>query len=164
MESKTSFQYLQLIASRQRVVREGSVSSEGNKFLCVGVKNQKLYINTEYIGEIIMDVAPSPVGHSAVWLEGLVKVQGEIYSAVNIGTFLNDSKTNTGSYTVALSPQYNNIALIIDTLLGLHSIDTSGDVSKNKFIDVYQAGKEEINVLSVNRLLASPEFKDISIF
>lgn len=164
MESKTSFQYLQLIASRQRVVREDSVSGEGNKFLCVGIKKQKLYINTGYIGEIIMDAAPSPVGHSAVWFEGLVKVQGEIYSAVNIGAFLNDAKTNTGSYTIALSPQYNNIALIVDSLLGLHTIEMSGEITKNKFTDVYQAEEEEINILSIKRLLSSPEFRNISIF
>ncbi len=166
MASLKAFQQLQELTKKTKVEKNIAIISETRKtFLSVGIDQKKIYIDTIDVGEVMHQVKASLVGHTASWFKGLVKVQGDIYSLIDISPFLETAPVSEkSSYVVALSQQYNNVALIVDNLFGLQSVEEIKDKKEEGYLDIYQTEKGEIHVLALKRLVLSDKFSDISVF
>lgn len=165
MSTKNAFQYLQLLASTQKAEKIRGSNEGESTFLCVNIQNGKYYIDVGRIGEIIPKTNISPVGHTEDWFEGIIKVQGEIYSVIDIAHFLEQPiVTGKGKFAIALAEGNNNYAILVNKVLGIHKVKTTKDHTEQKYIDSYHLSNESLNVLSIERLLASSEFANVSIF
>lgn len=165
MDTNKPFQYLQQLDTRRAAGKDSFRGDGDEAFLCFGIQGKRFYIRTEHIGEILSYTKPSTVGHTAPWFEGITKVHGEIYSVLNISPFVGEGlNSNKNRYTIALAPQYNNTAIVADEIYGLQALVLAGEVVIEKYTDTCQVEEKEICILSVERLLSSPELANISIF
>ncbi len=166
MASLKAFQQLQELDKKNKVEKKVELISDKRKtLLSVGINQQKFYIDTSDVGEVMHQVKTSLVGHTASWFRGLVKVQGDIYSLIDIAPFLEFSPVSEKStYVVALAKQYENVAIVVDNLFGLFSVEEVKDKKEKGYFNIYQTDKGEVSVLSVKRLVESDKFSDISVF
>ncbi|MBS9781069.1 MAG: chemotaxis protein CheW [Gammaproteobacteria bacterium] len=166
MSSLTAFQHLQNLSKKTKIKKKIATISDTRKtFLSVGIHKKQVYIDTCDISEVMNYCKVSLVGHTASWFKGLVKVQGEVYSLVDIAPFLKQPPVSDKSgYVVALSHSYNNIAIVADNLFGLQSVDEMRDKKEDEYLDIYQTEKGEICVLALKRLVLSDKFFDVSVF
>ncbi len=166
MASLKAFKQLKELNKKTKVKKELAVVSGTRKtFLSVSINQRKVYIDTTDVSEVMHQVKISLVGHTASWFKGLVKVQGDIYSLIDVASFLGTSPVSDKSdYVVALSKYYENVAIIVDNLLGLFSVEEIKDKKEEGYLDIYQTEKGEIHVLSLKRLVLSDKFSDVSVF
>lgn len=165
MTAKQSFQYLQHLATTKKVDKDHAVSAIDMAFLCVSIQSKHFYINAERIGDVLPYSNVNPVGHTVSWFEGLLKIQGEIYGVADISPFLRYSnKISKKGFIIALSQANENIAIVVDEVLGLHHFKKSEKIAEEEYVDIYQTPEKDIRAISFQRLLMSPEFSNISIF
>lgn len=165
MVSVIAFQQLQQLSQKKSISRERTAAEDKTTFLCVGIHEKQVYINTDDITEVMPYAGASPVGHTVPWYKGLIKVQGEICSLVDIASFLEQPPVGRkDSYVIALSRRHDNIAILVENLAGLHAVKMTGEITKKGYTDVYQTEKGEVQVLSFARLFSSDDFFNISVF
>ncbi len=161
-----AFQNLKSLSQRKKNKKANTDKPVVEKtFLCTVVDGQKIYVDTDAATEVMARVDVTPVGHTVTWFKGLIKVQAEIYGLVDIAHFLHVSPVNCRKgYVIALARRYDNVAIAVDHLEGLHSFNMLNKIEKKEYTDIFQTEQGEIQVLSVKRLLSSDEFFDISVF
>lgn len=165
MSNQSAFDYMQKLASTQKITK-GSGDDEGiSTFLCVSIQREKYYIGIEQVSEIISKTSISPVGHTASWFEGITKVQGEVYSVVDITYFLKKPMvTDKGRFAIALVQGNSNYALLANAVIGITKIKVPQVITEDNYIDLYKLPEETIKVIALDRLLSSSEFANVSIF
>ncbi len=165
MSAITSYSYLKELANTQRSSKTHDLGANELSFLCIRIQKELIYIDATRIGEVIPFSGVSPVGHTAPWFEGLLKIQGQIYSVLDISSFLGyKSSVKRKEFVIALSEANDNVSIIAEELFGLQKFTKIHKVSEENYLDTYRAVDKNIQVLSIDRLLTTPEFTHISIF
>ncbi len=165
MVSISAFQQLQDLSQKKKKQRKGNAVEDNVDFLSICIGGKYIGIRTSDIAEVAPLMRVSLVGHTVSWFKGLIKVQGDIYGLVDIANFLGVSPVaKKDGYIIALSRRYDNVAIVVDSLAGLHSITTEDAPLIKDCLDVYQMDGKEVKILSIERLISSDEFLDISIF
>ncbi|MPV85372.1 chemotaxis protein CheW [Ostreibacterium oceani] len=165
-KTKQSFQYLARLAAHKKR-DERLVDGVGQQtFLCTLVQGKKLHIPIHEVKEIIPKPKPVKIGHTKQWFEGLIKVQGDIYSAVNIGKLIYQSTTTEkNTFAVALSQRDGNYALLVHNVLGIIQTGSLEKISTSEYLDTYQTtDAQEIDILPIQQLIESTEFTHVSVF
>ncbi len=166
MEKKDSFQFLKALANKHRVGQSKERADEGVAFLGVVLDQRDYYIPVAQIRELIPDPNITPVGHTKPWLKGLLKVQGEIYSVIDMALLLGLSETqNKHALAIALSAPEGNYAILVSSVLGLRKALNLQPMNADDYTVTFQtADKEEILALSVPSIIESKELVNMSIF
>lgn len=161
----SSFDYLKKIA-RQKVARTKSQqANEEFTFLSVRISGKAMCLPAEAIKEIIPKPLVIPMGHAKPWYKGLMKVQGEIFSVVDVGLFLGGkSRGSRLNYAVALQSENGQHAFVVEEINGLVKEKV---IKKNdeRFTGKLQteSGGELISIL-VEDIINSPEYNNVSVF
>ncbi len=166
MTTLTAFQQLQELSKKTKVNKKVTTINDGSKtFLLVSINKTKIYIDSCAIGEVIDKIKISSVGHTVPWFKGLVKVKGDVYSLIDAAPFLEiPLSDNKRGYVIALSSDYDNVAIFVDNLFGLYSVEEIKGKKEEGYLDIYQTEKGEIRVLALERLVSSDEFFAVSVF
>ncbi len=166
MASLTAFEQLQQLSRKTKVGQKTEkVEDIGKTFLLVSINQTKVYIDACDISEVIDRAKVSSVGHTVPWFKGLVKVKGEVYSLVDVAPFLKVSPSDKKQcYTVALSSDYDNVAIAVDGLFGLHSVEEIKSKREKGYLDIYKTEQGEMQVLAFQRLVSSDKFFAVSVF
>lgn len=165
MENKQAFQYLQHLASEKRDVSQSGDADKEPAFIGIRIQGDTCYLDVDSIREIIPNPTIAPVGHAQSWLQGLIKVQGEIYSVVDLAGFLGKKPVaDKNSFVIALAQEGGNYALLVSRVLGMTKLAQAKKTEEETYFDKYQSDIREISVLSVQRMLESSDFANVSIF
>ncbi len=165
MEHKQAFQYLQHLSKKKKVERDTDSITDNLAFLGIRLQNETYYLVIDQVKEIIPNPVISPVGHSRSWLEGLIKVQGEIYSVVDLAEFLGYPPiVDKHRFVIALSQEVGNYALQVSQVLGITNFMQPEKTGEDDYLDNYRSDTKSIKVLSVERMLGSADFANISVF
>ncbi len=164
--SLNEFHWLEELSKKKKISKDYADALDARQsFLCVVIGGKSLYISAGDIAEVMAKEKVSLVGHTKSWFKGLIKAQGEIFSLIDISPFLGVKPVNMKhSYIIALSRQYDNIAIVVDSLNGLRSFEKIRQIEQKEYLDVFRVGDEKLNILSIERLLSSDEFFDISVY
>lgn len=167
MSDKTnSFDFLQTQAQQGKAARNVAEFTKGRAFLRALIDQKSFYIPVEQIREIVLQPRITPVGHVKPWLTGIIKIQGDIYSVIDLSYTLSlqPSSTKSGA-VVALSIGEGNYALLVSSVLGIVRAYELRQTDENEFSVTYQSDEhDEIVVLSVDKLVNLPDFSNVSIF
>ncbi len=163
----SNFQWLEQLSRKKKIKKEHNSIIDGDRiaFLCVVIGGKQICIDASDIAEVVAREQISLVGHTVSWFKGLIKAQGDIYSLVDISPFLDASPVSVKKgYIVTLSRRYDNIAIVVDMLGGLRSVQKMEKIEETEYTDIYRVGDERITMLSCQRLLSSEKFFDISLY
>lgn len=166
MQQKDSFQFLKMLAQQPKAQEESTEKVSQAGFLGVKVHQETYHIPVSRIREIIPNPSITPIGHTQDWLLGLVKVQGEIYSVVDISPLLEmPVLTGRDKFVVALSMPEGNYALLVSSVLGITKLSDLKQVATDDYTITYQlSNKEKMSALSVQSIVESPALANMSIF
>ncbi len=166
MEKKDSFQFLKALASKHRAGQTKEQVEEGVAFLGVVLDQQDYYIPVGQIKELVPDPKIIPVGHTKSWVKGLLKVQGEIYSVIDVALLLGLSETqNKNALAIALSAPEGNYAILVSSVLGLRKTLNLQPMNAGDYTVTFQTpDKEEISALSIPSIIESKELVNMSVF
>ncbi|MBS9777593.1 MAG: chemotaxis protein CheW [Gammaproteobacteria bacterium] len=165
MRTIRSFDYLAGLSQVKKANRSKNLFEEIESFLCVKIQKQLIYISTAKIKEVLPFSNVVCVGHTSPWFEGLLKIQGEIYGVLDISLLLGQQQAmHKKEFIIALTEMNENISIIAEETLGLQSFKKNQKITEKGLIDIYHTPEKDINVLSIERLLASNDFTNISIF
>lgn len=166
-QEKQSFQLLQNLAKRDKVKRISTDKSKGAAFLGVLVKDKKYHIPIAQVREIIPKPQIVAIGHAKPWLDGLLKVQGEIYSVIDVAAFLGKGhvKADKNRVVVALSMIEGNYALVVSSVLGITKLGDLQLVDNDEYTVTYQTPeKNAVPALSIPSIIESSELANMSVF
>lgn len=165
MASVTTFEYLQTISSAKKTEKSHTAKEDESAFLAVSINKKTFYLAIARVGDILPNINIVPVGHTVSWFKGIIKVHGDIFSVIDITPFLDQSATNSKpKLTISLSSGNNNIAILVDQVLGMQTIKKTSASVEEGFLNIYQTSSQSINVIAIDRLLSSSEFANISVF
>lgn len=166
VQQKDSFRFLKAQTKRTKAVRLGLDEAGGAVFLGVVVQTKKYHLPLGQIREIIPAPKITPIGHTKPWLTGLVKVQGEIYSVIDVAPFIKlPIVEQKNPVVIALTAQEGNYAILVSSVLGITKMNHLNQVSTDEYTVTYQSPeKEEIPALSVLSIVKSSELANMSIF
>lgn len=166
VQRKDSFRFLKAQKERTKATRIGLDETGGAAFLGVLVQKKKYHIPLGQIREIIPAPKITAIGHTKPWLSGLLKVQGEIYSVIDVAPFVNlPIVEQKKPVVIALTIQEGNYAILVSSVLGITKINQLNQVNTDEFIVTYQSpDKGEIPALSVQSIIKSTELTNMSIF
>ncbi len=165
MGHKEAFQYLQRLSKEKKAERDINAVTDTPAFLGVRLQDETYYLAIDQVKEIIPNPVISAVGHARSWLKGLIKVQGEIYSVIDLAEFLgNPPITDKHRFVIALSREGGNYALQVSQVLGITKLTQPEKTGEDNYLDNYRSEMRNIKVLSVERVLGSANFANISVF
>ncbi len=161
-----SFEFLKNQSQRRKVVKVASDAVNEAAFLGVVVNEETLYIPIEQIHEIVTNPSIVPVGHAKHWMRGLLKSQGDVYSVIDIATFLHaDQETDKARILVALSSEQGHYAILVSAILGITKVRQLEKVGSNSYSITYKTADEKtINVFSMQLIEHSAEMRNMSVF
>lgn len=166
MQKKGSFEFLQSLAQRPQATLEVAEKASQAAFLGVKIQQNTYHIPVSRIREILPNPQITPIGHTQDWLWGLVKVQGEIYSVVDVASLLGmESLSNRDKFVVALSFPEGNYALLVSNVLGITKLSDLKQIDTDDYTITYQmSNKEKMAALSVQSIVESSALANMSIF
>ncbi len=166
MTQQASFKFLQAQTSKHKVERQVVESSGDTAFLGVGLQGEKYHIPVGHIREIVPNPKITAIGHAKSWLTGLLKVQGEIYSVIDVAQLLGlPEKESKFKLAIALSTSEGNYAILVSSILGIMKENHLHEVGSDAYTVSYQVADDSVMmVLSVPSIVKSPELANMSIF
>ncbi len=165
---KKTFSYLAgLVESSQLALsskKKADVSLSQDSVIGIIIAGKKMYINSADVKEIIQDFEVSNVGNTKNWFEGILNIQGEIYSAINMAKLFEiDNVSARPKYAIALTGHDYSYALLVDDILGITKESFLQKVSEGKYTDVYVVEEGEKVLISPQKLVSSPNFMQASL-
>lgn len=165
VSKKNTFAYLQTLA--QKKVATVAATRSDSAFLGVMIGQKKMYLPLPFVHKIISQATITPVSHTQLWFQGLTRVEGKIYSVLNLGRWLDATQDNTalGHQTIVAFYHMNgNYAVLAEEILGITHFVPDNPVAETALTNDYQTADGTIfSVLSVDKLVNSPEFSDFSL-
>lgn len=83
-------------------------------------------LSTEIVEEITERITSTPVPKSPTWIDGLVNLRGDVLTLVNTHNLLEINDINEEqcyNNTIVIQLSENNIALMVDEIVGVTDID-----------------------------------------
>lgn len=166
MTKQKTFDYLQDLGRKKPAVVT-SVETD-SAFLGLVIGQQTMYLPIQYIYKVLSKAAITAVGHTQPWLQGIVQVDGNIYSVFNLGRWVDatiDSAALGDNTLIALSQTNGYYAILVEEILGIVHFIPQEAVAETALTVDYQGTDNHIfSILSVEKLINSTEFADFSIF
>ncbi|PIE46252.1 MAG: hypothetical protein CSA45_00225 [Gammaproteobacteria bacterium] len=166
-QRKDSFQFLKTLAQQPKAVETKGEKIAEAAFLGVMIQQTKYHIPISRIREILPNPQVTPIGHTQDWLLGLVKVQGEIYTVVDITPLLEmPLLSGRGKFAIALSMPEGNYAILVSAVLGITKLsDLKQTATDDDYTITYQTPSEDkMTALSVQSIVEAPALANMSIF
>lgn len=161
----SSFDYLKKVAQQKAGRKKNQQISEEFTFLSVRIAGEAMCLSAEAVREIIPKPLVMPMGHAKPWYKGLMKVQGEVFSVIDIGLFLSGkSRGSKISYAIALQSESGQHAFAVEEVNGLIKekvIKKQGERFTGK-LQTESGG--ELTFILVEDIISSPEYNNVSIF
>lgn len=166
MSKKKPFAYLKDLGRRKSVI---STSVEpDNAFLGLVIGQNKVYLPVKFVYKVLSRATITAVGHTQPWFQGITQVDGNIYGVLNLGRWGDsdiDSASLGGNTLIALSQTSGYYAILVEKILGITYFKPEEKLTETTLTVDYQGADESIfSILSVERLVSSPEFSDFSLF
>lgn len=165
-QKQGGFDFLKALAQQPKATQVVAEKMSQAAFLGVRLQQNTYHIPVSRIREIIPNPSITPVGHTQDWLWGLVKVQGEVYSVVDISPLLDMPALSAREhFVVALSLPEGNYALLVSGVLGITKLSDLKQIDADDYTIVYQmSNKEKLSALSVQSIFESSALANMSIF
>lgn len=161
----SSFDYLKQIVEQRARIDRNQVIDEEFAFLSIKVAGEPMCLPADMVREIIPKPMVAAMGHAKPWYKGLMKVQGDIFSAVDIGLFLGKKSRGTRlAYAVALKSNSGQHAFLVEEVNGLVK-EKVVKKQKDDFVNLlFTASGTELKTIIVDEIVDSPEFNNVSVF
>ncbi len=168
MTQQTSFQFLLAQTDKHKADRLAVGGGDDTAFLGVGLRGKTYHIPVGQIREIVPNPKITAIGHAKSWLTGLLKVQGEIYSVIDVAQLLGlPEEESKLKLAIALSVSGGNYAIVISSVLGIVRVNHLHEVDSDEYTVSYQVADDTDNVmitLCVPSIIRSSELTNMSIF